>query len=103
MDGEPLLATECGDLCERRPARARRDGHHTAAFPALAIREPDHGRFGDPRVARLSWRPQATVELTEDQATTLLKLLDVLDDNDDVQQVAGNYEIPDDVMAKLSA
>ncbi len=59
--------------------------------------------FGDPRAARLSWRPQATVELTEDQASTLLKLLDVLDDNDDVQHVSGNYEIPEDVMAKLSA
>jgi transcriptional/translational regulatory protein YebC/TACO1 len=59
--------------------------------------------FGDPRAARLGWRAQNTIELDEQQATTLLKLLDVLDDNDDVQHISGNYEIPDDVMAKLSA
>jgi transcriptional/translational regulatory protein YebC/TACO1 len=32
-----------------------------------------------------------------------LKLLDALDDNDDVQEVFGNYEISDDIMAKLDA
>ncbi len=81
------------------------DGHEIFCDPESLhdVQKELENTFGDPRVARLSWRPQATVELTEDQATTLLKLLDVLDDNDDVQQVAGNYEIPDDVMAKLSA
>jgi transcriptional/translational regulatory protein YebC/TACO1 len=36
-----------------------------------------------------------------DDASSLLKLLDALDDNDDVQTVYGNYDVPDDVMAKL--
>lgn len=61
------------------------------------------GRFGDPRVARLSWRPQNVIPLDLDKAGTLIKLLDVLDDNDDVQMVSGNYEVPDDVMEKLTA
>jgi transcriptional/translational regulatory protein YebC/TACO1 len=39
----------------------------------------------------------------EKHAETLLKLLDVLDDNDDVQQVAANFEIADEVMARLMA
>ena len=41
------------------------------------------------------------VEATEETARTLLKLIDVLDDDDDVQTVWGNYEIPDAVMEKL--
>ena len=82
------------------------DGGHEIYCQPEALHDAQmalEDKFGDPRAARLSWRAQTTVELNEAQATTLLKLLDVLDDNDDVQQVAGNYEIPDDVMAKLSA
>ena len=37
-----------------------------------------------------------------DQAGTLLKLLDTLDDNDDVQNIASNFDIPDDVLARLA-
>ena len=37
-----------------------------------------------------------------DQASTLLKLLDVLDDNDDVQSTAANFEISDEVLEKLT-
>jgi len=39
----------------------------------------------------------------EDTARTLMKFLDVLDDNDDVQRVAANYEISDEIMGRLSA
>jgi YebC/PmpR family DNA-binding regulatory protein len=58
--------------------------------------------LGDPRAARLSWRPQASVSLDAAKAATLLKLLEALDDNDDVQFVTANYDIPDDVMAELA-
>ncbi|BAK65047.1 conserved hypothetical protein [Sphingobium sp. SYK-6] len=51
--------------------------------------------------AKLAWRPQTTVELDETNAGTLLKLVDMLDDDDDVQTVWGNYEVPDEVMEKL--
>jgi len=37
----------------------------------------------------------------ENVAKTLLKLLDTLEDNDDVQRVSANFEIPDDIMEKL--
>ncbi len=58
-------------------------------------------RFGDPREASLTWKPQTTVEVDEDKAGTMLKMLDALDDNDDVQRVSANFEIADDVMARL--
>ena len=44
-----------------------------------------------------------TVQVDDGSAETLLKLLDVLDDNDDVQQVSANFEIADDVMQRLTA
>ena len=50
---------------------------------------------------KLAWKPTLTVEMEEGAAGTLLKLVDALDDDDDVQTVWGNYEIADDVMEKL--
>ena len=61
------------------------------------------GSLGEPQSAQLVWRPQTTVSLDEGPASTLLKLLDVLDDNDDVQSVSANYDIAEDVMERLTA
>jgi len=60
-------------------------------------------RFGEPESAKLVWRPQNTVPVDEDTAGTVLRLLDALDDNDDVQGIAANYDIDDAVLARLTA
>ncbi|MBS27722.1 MAG: YebC/PmpR family DNA-binding transcriptional regulator [Alphaproteobacteria bacterium] len=60
------------------------------------------GRFGAPESANLTWKPQTTVDLEADSARTLLKLIDTLDDSDDVQRVAANFEVSDDIMAELT-
>lgn len=57
--------------------------------------------LGEPEGAKLAWRPQIMVDVAEGDAATLFKLLDTLDDDDDVQTVWGNYEVSDDVMEKL--
>ncbi len=57
--------------------------------------------LGEPDGAKLAWRPQTTVDLGEDDAGLLFKLIDTLDDDDDVQTVWGNYEVSDAVMEKL--
>jgi YebC/PmpR family DNA-binding regulatory protein len=57
--------------------------------------------LGEPEGAKLAWRPQTTVEVNEDEAALLFKLIDTLDDDDDVQTVWGNYEVSDAVMEKL--
>ncbi|MBY8822228.1 YebC/PmpR family DNA-binding transcriptional regulator [Sphingomonas colocasiae] len=57
--------------------------------------------LGEPESAKLAWRPQTKVVVDADVAGSLLKLIDTLDDDDDVQTVWGNYEVPDDVMEKL--
>ncbi len=67
------------------------------------VREGLERVLGTAEMARLDWKPQNTVALGEKQAETLLKLLDVLEDNDDVQRVAANFEIADEVMQRLSA
>ncbi len=61
------------------------------------------GRFGEPESSRLVWRPQTTVPVDEGAAATVLKLLDVLDDSDDVQSVSANFEIDDETMSRLTA
>lgn len=57
--------------------------------------------FGEPDTAKLTWQPKNTVPVEEDHARTLLKLLDILEDNDDVQQISANYEIDDTLMKTL--
>jgi len=57
--------------------------------------------LGEAESVKLAWKPNLTVELDEKDAGTLLKLVDVLDDDDDVQTVWGNYDISDEVMEKL--
>ena len=58
--------------------------------------------LGDPESIKLAWRPQTMVSVGEGDAGALMKLLDALDDDDDVQTVWGNYDVPDDVMERLS-
>ncbi len=57
--------------------------------------------LGEAEGAKLAWRPQTMVEVDEGDAATLFKLIDALDDDDDVQTVWGNYEVSDEVMEKL--
>ena len=79
-------------------------GHEIVCRPddLGAVREHLEGRFGASDAARLDWRPRTTTQLGEDDAATLFKLLNVLDDNDDVQRVAANFEVADDVLERLS-
>ena len=67
-----------------------------------SVSETLFAAFGAPEEAGLVWKPQNTIEVNEAQASTLIKLLDVLDDNDDVQSIASNFDIPDEIMAKLA-
>ncbi|MES2337285.1 MAG: YebC/PmpR family DNA-binding transcriptional regulator [Pseudomonadota bacterium] len=57
--------------------------------------------LGEAEGAKLAWRPQTMVDVGEGDAGTLFKLLDALDDDDDVQTVWANYEVSDAVMEKL--
>lgn len=81
------------------------DGHEieTAVEDLGPVRDALEERFGQAESARLEWWPSTTVELDEERAAEVMKLLDVLDDNDDVQQVYANLDVSEAVMQKLSA
>jgi YebC/PmpR family DNA-binding regulatory protein len=66
------------------------------------VRETLEGRFGPPVAAVLSWRPQAQVPVDDEKAETLLKMLQALDDNDDVQRVVANFEVSEAALARLA-
>ena len=66
------------------------------------VREALTAKFGEAEVARLSWQPQNTIMVGDEQAEKLLKLIDLLEDNDDVQHVFGNYEFSESMLEKLS-
>jgi len=57
--------------------------------------------LGEAESVKLAWRPSLTVDVDEGSAQTLFKLIDTLDDDDDVQTVWGNYEVSDEIMEKL--
>jgi YebC/PmpR family DNA-binding regulatory protein len=60
-------------------------------------------KFGDADSVKAVWKPQTMTPVDQEKAESLLKLVDALDEDDDVQVVFSNADIPDDVLAKLNA
>lgn len=60
-------------------------------------------RLGEAASVKTIWRPQTMAPLDEDKAQSMLRLIGVLEDDDDVQNVYSNFEVSDEVMQKLSA
>jgi YebC/PmpR family DNA-binding regulatory protein len=76
----------------------------TGAPEALnELRDALERRFGPPASARLVWKPKTLAPVDAATAETLFRLLETLEDSDDVQTVFANFEVADDVMARLSA
>jgi YebC/PmpR family DNA-binding regulatory protein len=79
------------------------DGHQiwTAIEDLHPVAKALEAALGEPESVKLAWRPQNSVALDESDAAQLIKLVDLLEDDDDVQTVWGNYEVSDEVMAKV--
>jgi YebC/PmpR family DNA-binding regulatory protein len=80
------------------------DGHDITCAPDSLndVREGLESRFGPPASARLDWQAQVTVPVADEQvAQSLMKLLEVLEDNDDVQRVQANFDIAQDLLERL--
>ena len=60
-------------------------------------------KFGEPRKAALTWKPQNTIALDDEQGEKVLKLMESLEDHDDVQNVYANFEVSDALVQKMSA
>ncbi len=68
-----------------------------------AVREALEGSGVEIESAGLATEPKSTVEVKGHDAERLLKLLDALDEQDDVDEVFANFDIPEDVLEKLAA
>jgi YebC/PmpR family DNA-binding regulatory protein len=68
-----------------------------------AVRDALDKRFGPPSAARVVWKPKTLVPVEGETAEALFKLLEALEDSDDVQNVFANFDVSDDVLARLSA
>ena len=79
------------------------DGHDiwTAVDGMHDVARALEARLGEPEGVKLAWKPGTLVTVDAGDAATLMRLIDVLEDDDDVQTVWGNYDVPDDVMATL--
>jgi YebC/PmpR family DNA-binding regulatory protein len=75
----------------------------TATEDFNTVRDALENRFGPADSARLIWRPKTASLIDEETAATLFKLLETLEDSDDVQDVYANFEVAEDVMARLGA
>jgi YebC/PmpR family DNA-binding regulatory protein len=60
-------------------------------------------KFGEARKAALTWKPQNTVAVDDEQGEKLLRLIETLNEHDDVQNVYANFEVSDSLMQRLSA
>ena len=66
-----------------------------------AVRDALEEKFGEPEKQGLIWKPNVTTEIDEEQARTILKLIDLLEESDDVQNVTANFEASDEIMEKV--
>src|SRR3974390_1467203 len=83
------------------------DGHETPTTPAPPetlrdVAKALEVKFGEPRKAALLWRPQNTVAVDDETGEKLLKLIEALDESDEVQNVYANFEMSDAVIQKMS-
>ena len=88
---EDVVSTEAGHQIFTTPETLRDVGKALEA------------KFGEPRKAAMLWKPQNTVAVDDEQGEKILKMIEALDDSDDVQNVYANFEVSDALVQKMSA
>jgi YebC/PmpR family DNA-binding regulatory protein len=79
-------------------------GTHEIVTSMETLREAQkalEAKFGEPQKAAIAWRPQNTIAVDDEAGEKILKLVDALEENDDVQNVYANFEVSDSLIAKL--
>jgi transcriptional/translational regulatory protein YebC/TACO1 len=73
------------------------------AFDALnEVAQALETALGEAKTTKIIWKPKALTPLSGDAVATLLKMIDALEDDDDVQNVYGNYDISDEDLEKYA-
>jgi YebC/PmpR family DNA-binding regulatory protein len=80
-------------------------GHeiYTTSESLREVAKALEAKFGEARKAALTWKPQNTVAVDDEQGEKLLRLIETLNEHDDVQNVYANFEVSDSLMQRLSA
>jgi YebC/PmpR family DNA-binding regulatory protein len=80
------------------------DGHQvfTTTDSLREVAKALEAKFGEARKAALVWKPQNTIAVDDENGEKLLRLIETLEDHDDVQNVYANFEVSDALVAKLS-
>ncbi|NKB48895.1 MAG: YebC/PmpR family DNA-binding transcriptional regulator [Alphaproteobacteria bacterium] len=111
--GQVLYAADAADadtMFEAALEAGAQDVNSSATGHEISCDPDDFGQvvetleatFGAPESAGLTWQPQNTIDVDVDAAQTLVKLIDALEDGDDVQNVSANFEMSDEVIAQLA-
>jgi YebC/PmpR family DNA-binding regulatory protein len=81
------------------------NGHeiYTSQDSFAAVSKALEAKFGEPRKAALTWKPQNTISVDDESGEKLLRLLDTLNEHDDVQNVYANFEVSDALVARMNA
>ncbi len=77
---------------------------HEVVTSVEALREAEkalEAKYGEPKKASLVWRPHNTIAVDDEAGEKILKLINTLEENDDVQNVTANFEISEALLAKL--
>jgi YebC/PmpR family DNA-binding regulatory protein len=81
------------------------NGHeiYTSPESLREVAKALEAKFGEPRKAALTWKPQNTVPIDDEQGEKLFKMIETLQDHDDVQNVYANFEVSDALVTRMSA
>ncbi len=81
------------------------EGHEVTSAPEdfARLRDELEAKFGPAQEARLGWLALSDIAIAGETAEALFKLVEVLEDNDDVQSVTGNYRVSAETLARLSS
>ncbi len=81
------------------------DGHQifTTSDTLRDVAKALESKFGEPRKSALLWKPQNTVAVDDVAGEKVLRLMESLDESDDVQNVYANFEVSDALVQKMSA
>jgi YebC/PmpR family DNA-binding regulatory protein len=103
--GSPDAVMEAAIEAGAEDVQSDADGHIVyASFENLGeVAKALEDTIGEAESVKAIWKPQNLVPVDEEKAAALLRLIDSLDDDDDVQAVYTNFDIPEDVLQKLAA
>ena len=105
LPGEEEAMLEASVEAGAQDVESDEEGHEVTCAPEdfFAVRDALEARFGSPESARIEWVPNVRIDLDEEKAQDILKLIERLDESDDVQNVYANFEVSDAVSERLSA